>query len=182
MGRSYRWTEYHFACLYKRVARVTSEWFSVQTRPAEWFEATIRKVGPNLRASGIGDKAFWENHQGSLEEHLYFRKGAHAIWIRLNFATASSWGPRSASLDQAAHQKWRSIITRLGALAASRMPAGNQADHDGPPPTSSPGRKNPDACPPNCGPANSREGGSGYRFDSKGNMIATDGTGQTDPG
>jgi hypothetical protein len=115
-----------------------------------------------------------------VEEHLYFRKGAHAIWIRVNFATSVSY--RAYQVDQAAHQKWRSTVARLGALAATRMPTASQADHRGPPPTSPPGGVNTNPCPPNCSPTNSRESGSGYRFDSRGNMIGTDGTGQTDPG
>jgi hypothetical protein len=36
------------------------------------------------------------------------------------------------------------------------------------------------ACPPNCGPSNSREG-MRYKFDSQGNLVGTDGAGQTDP-
>jgi hypothetical protein len=35
-------------------------------------------------------------------------------------------------------------------------------------------------CPPNCGPSNTREG-MRYHFDAQGNMVGTDGTGQTDP-
>jgi hypothetical protein len=46
---------------------------------------------------------------------------------------------------------------------------------------SDPRRINPHACPPNCGPANSREGGSGYKFDAQGNFVGSDPRGQTDP-
>jgi hypothetical protein len=85
---------------------------------------------------------------------------------------------------------WQADVNRLVQGFAQEIPGMPQAPgyanpayptpapYYRPPPRSA--ARDSNACPPNCGPSNSREG-MRYRFDSQGNMIGTDGTGQTDP-